>query len=140
MVFERILVPLDASPVDDAVLAVVSDLAAELGSEVVLLRVAHYHTRDTKAHEVEDAEEHLAAAEARLRDKGFAVRVVVGHGEPAPAILAQAEEVGADLIAMATHGHGTLARMLMGSVANAVRHSTRVPLLLVKGGPADEKD
>ena len=139
MVFERILVPLDATPVDDAVLAVVEDLATALGSEVVLLRVAHYHTRDTKAHEVEDAEEHLAAAAARLRDKGFAVREVVAHGEPAQAIVAQAAELGADLIALATHGHGTLTRMVMGSVADAVRHSTRVPLLLVKGGPADEK-
>jgi len=53
--YRRILVPLDGSPVDDVVLAHVVRLAETFHSEVVLLRVAHFHTRDTMTHEVEDA-------------------------------------------------------------------------------------
>jgi nucleotide-binding universal stress UspA family protein len=131
-VYDRILVPLDGSAVDDVVLDHIERLAAECGAEVVLLRVAHYHTRDERAHEVEDARECLGGAEARLRGKSFAVRTVVADGEPAETIVEQAEAVGADLIAMATHGHGTLPRLFLGSVADKVRHASPVPLLLIK--------
>ena len=48
-------------------------------------------------------------------------------------IVAQAEGLHADLIAMATHGHGLVARTVLGSVAEDVRHHTSVPLLLLKG-------
>jgi nucleotide-binding universal stress UspA family protein len=131
-VYRRILVPLDGSAVDDAVLDHVEKLATECGAEVVLLRVAHYHTRDERAHEVEDAQACLGSAELRLRGKSFAVRTLVAGGEPATAIVEQAEAVGADLIAMATHGHGKLPRLFLGSVADKVRHSSSVPLLLIK--------
>lgn len=130
--YKRILVPLDGTDVDHAVLRHVAELAALTGAEVVLLRVAHYHTRDTMAHEVEDAQVQLAHTAGELRGRGFALRTVVGRGEPAQAIVEQAEAVGADLIAMATHGHGRVPRMVYGSVADKVRHGTSIPLLLVK--------
>jgi len=57
---------------------------------------------------------------------------VVGRGEPPDVIVEQAEALDADLIAMATHGHGRVPRMLYGSVADKVRHCTSIPLLLVK--------
>jgi nucleotide-binding universal stress UspA family protein len=136
--YNRVLVPLDGSPVDDAVLDHVAVLAAELGAEIVLLRIAHFHTRDEMAHEVADAQACLDKAERRIAGRGLTVRMVVGHGEPAAAIVEQAEIVGADLIAMATHGHSWLPRKIYGSVAEGVRHATSVPLLLVKAPPADE--
>jgi nucleotide-binding universal stress UspA family protein len=56
-----------------------------------------------------------------------------GHPSiPVDVIIEQAEELDVDLIAMATHGHGRLPRMVYGSVAEKVRHRTNVPLLLVK--------
>jgi nucleotide-binding universal stress UspA family protein len=48
----------------------------------------------------------------------------------------QAAELHPDLIAMATHGHGWAKRMVLGSVADHVRHNTDVPLLLLKGPAA----
>ena len=67
--YRRILVPLDGSPVDDVVLAHVVRLAETFHSEVVLLRVAHFHTRDTMTHEVEDAQAVLARVAPRLAGK-----------------------------------------------------------------------
>ena len=64
---------------------------------------------------------------------------MVGRGEPVDVIVEQAEELGVDLIAMATHGHGRLPRMVYGSVAEKVRHRTDVPLLLVKATSRDER-
>lgn len=131
--YKRILVPLDGSAIDEALLEHVAELARLTGAEVVLLRVAHYHTRDTMAHEIEEAEELLARAAGELSGKDVKVQTLVGRGEVADEIVAQAASLHADLIAMATHGHGLVARTVLGSVAEDVRHHTGVPLLLLKG-------
>jgi nucleotide-binding universal stress UspA family protein len=130
--FRRILVPLDGTPVDDAMLDHVIALAEAFHSEVILLRVAHFHTRDTMTHEVEDAQSVLDRVAPRLEGRGFVVRTVVGRGEPADDTVEQATKLECDLIAMGTHGHGALKRAVLGSFAEKVRHATDVPLLLVK--------
>jgi nucleotide-binding universal stress UspA family protein len=130
--YRRILVPLDGTDVDHAILAHVAELAHLCGAEVILLRVAHYHLRDEMVHELEDAEVQLAHTAGELSERGLQVRTVVGRGEPVDVIIEQAEELDVDLVAMATHGHGPLSRMVYGSVAEKVRHRTDVPLLLVK--------
>lgn len=136
--YERILVPVEGRPTDEPLLRHIRELAAAHGSEVVLLRVAHYHTRDERTHEVEDGEAALAWAAARLQGGGFPVRTELGHGEPEKAILAAARELRPDLIAMAMHGHGWLSRLLFGSVVESVRGRIDVPLLLVRGRELDE--
>ena len=47
-------------------------------------------------------------------------------------IVQQAAKLRPDLIAMATHGHGWAKRMVLGSVADHVRHNSDVPLLLLR--------
>jgi nucleotide-binding universal stress UspA family protein len=71
--------------------------------------------------------EHVAAAvdDPESIDR----RVVEGH--PARAILETAIEVGADLIAMGTHGRGGWRRALLGSVAEQVLHESKCPVLTV---------
>jgi nucleotide-binding universal stress UspA family protein len=131
-VYARILVPVEGAETDGPVLEHIAELAGLCGAEVTLLRVAHYHTRDERACELEDAEGDLACAAELLRGRGVTVRTVIAHGEPAEVILAQAKELKPDLIAMATHGHGWAKRMVLGSVADHVRHNSDVPLLLLK--------
>lgn len=133
-IYERILVPIEGTETDGPVLEHVGALAAMCGAEVVLLRVAHYHTRDQRACEVEDAEGDLARAAEQLRTRGLTVQTRLLSGEPQQVIVEQAEELRPDLIAMATHGHGWAKRMVLGSVADHVRHNSDVPLLLLKGG------
>ena len=135
-VYSRILVPLDGTPVDEPLLEHIQQLAAACEATVVLLRVAHFHTRDSRTHELDDCREYAQRAKARLDGHGFVVETVVASGEPAQTIIEQAHEQRADLIAMATHGHGVVSRLLLGSVADHVRHNTSVPLLFVKGGAA----
>jgi nucleotide-binding universal stress UspA family protein len=137
--YRRILVPLDGTDVDHAILDHVAELAHLCGAEVILLRVAHYHLRDEMVHELEDAEVQLGHTAGELAERGIQVRTVVGRGEPVDVIVEQAETLGVDLIAMATHGHGRLTRMVYGSVAEQVRHRTDVPLLLVKLTSREER-
>jgi nucleotide-binding universal stress UspA family protein len=136
-IYDRILVPIEGSDTDAQVLDHVGRLAALCGSEVILLRVAHYHTRDQRTCEVEDAESDLARAAEMLRAQGVRVRTHLATGEPGDAILQHVQELQPDLIAMGTHGHGWAKRMVLGSVADHVRHNTDVPLLLLKGGAGD---
>ncbi len=68
----------------------------------------------------------------RLQAEGFDADAVLAAGDPAKEIAAAAEREGCDLIAMATHGHRLLGDVVHGSVATALRHMTRVPILMVR--------
>jgi nucleotide-binding universal stress UspA family protein len=131
--YERILVPVEGTETDTPVLEHIARLASLCGAEVTLLRVAHFHTRDERACEVEDAESDIERAAEALRARGVNVKTLLVAGEPGEVIVREAEELGADLIAMATHGHGWAKRLVLGSTAEHVRHHSSVPLLLVKG-------
>jgi nucleotide-binding universal stress UspA family protein len=131
--YERILVPVEGIETDTPVLEHIGKLASLCGAEVTLLRVAHFHTRDERACEVEDAESDIERAAEELRALGVAVNTLIVAGEPGEVIVREAEELQADLIAMATHGHGWAKRLVLGSTAEHVRHNSSVPLLLIKG-------
>ena len=55
-------------------------------------------------------------------------------GDPAKEISAAAAREQCDLIAMGTHGHRFVKDILYGSVANEVRHTSYVPVLMVRDG------
>lgn len=131
-VYEKILVTLDASPVDEAIVSHVERLAGVHQSTVYLMRVAHYHTRGERSHEVEQALEYLDQIRGRLEARGLRVETVLAHGEPSEQIIRQAEEIGCDLIAMSTHGHGLVGDLIFGSVARDVRHGTEIPVLFIR--------
>jgi nucleotide-binding universal stress UspA family protein len=131
--YERILVALDASPADEAIIEHVAELAHVHGAHVVLLRVAHSHTRDGLAHEVAESEEYVRRIAEKLTARGVPAEADVVQGEPVEEIIREARERGADLIAMSTHGHRKLYDLIFGSVAEEVRHEVSIPVLLVRG-------
>ncbi len=133
-VYDHILVPIEGTETDAPVLEHVGKLAEACGARVTLLRVAHFHTRDQRTCEIEDGEGDLARAAELLRSRGIDVTTLLLSGEPQEVIVQQANELRPDLIAMATHGHGWAKRVVLGSVADHLRHNTDVPLLLLKGG------
>ncbi len=136
--YRRILVPLgDAG--DAAILQHVTELAELTGAEIVLLRVAHYHTRDSRTAEVAESEALLGEVAASLADKGLKVRTVVGHGEVTETILARAVELGCDLIVMATHGHHLLTRGVLGCVSEGIWRGSPIPVLTVRISAADHR-
>jgi nucleotide-binding universal stress UspA family protein len=58
------------------------------------------------------------------------IDIQTAQGEPAMVIRAKAEELGADVIAISTHGRTGAPRLIMGSVAEALMSSATVPLLI----------
>jgi nucleotide-binding universal stress UspA family protein len=79
-----------------------------------------------------EAADYLGHLVDRLRGRGFTVERALAEGPPAEAILAEAGRVGADLIAMATHGRGGLGRLVFGSVSDEVVRHAPCPVLLVR--------
>ena len=136
--YRRILVPLGELG-DAAILEHVTKLAKLTGAEIILLRVAHYRTRDMKAAEIAESEALLDQVAARLAARGVAVRTVVGQGEIAATILAQAKELQCDLIALATHGHNPLTCGVLGCVSEGVRRASPIPVLMLRVASAADR-
>jgi nucleotide-binding universal stress UspA family protein len=142
MMYKRILVALENTPYDEAILQHVRGLAKLSGASVVLIHVADgFAARNVnqlslrESEEMRQDREYLETICAELTSDGIDVDSVLAGGDPAREIVSAAEREGCDLIGMSTHGHGFVKDVLYGSVANEVRHITRVPVLLVRGGP-----
>lgn len=138
----RILVPLDGSELAEAILEPVSALARASDATLVLAHVIASSLLpggtlplgpvDT-ARVRTQAEAYLEGAAERVRAAGLQADVhLVERETPAAAIPEMADEVGADLIALATHGYGGLRRMVLGSVADKVLRASRRPLLVMR--------
>jgi nucleotide-binding universal stress UspA family protein len=149
----RVLVPLDSTPLSEAVFAPLAELVGPDGTEFVLLRVVESFPPlepfpdvatmvdrsgtqaaldAANAELVKAAEGDLEGTAERLRRSGMRVRTHVAvDSSAARAVLEYANETGVDLIALTTHGRGALARAFMGSVADKVMRGATMPVLIV---------
>mgnify|MGYP005841563075 CR=1 FL=1 len=128
---KRALVPLDGSSLAEQALDAVGAIGfKEL--HVVLFYVPEPGDRDRLGERGLDQDAYLTAVAARLKERGFTVETAVRQGKPPAAIVAAAEELGAELIAMTTHGQGGLRAVLMGSTVEQVLHAATRPVLLVR--------
>ena len=138
--YKRILVPLEHTAYDAAILDHVGRLARFCGAQVVLIHVADgFAARNVRqlnlreSEEIRTDREYLEHLCATMERDGISADCVLAGGDPAAEITAAAEREGCDLIAMSTHGHRFLQDLVRGSVANEVRHISHVPVLLVRG-------
>ena len=139
--YKRILVPLENTPTDAAILEHVRMLATHCHASVVLIHVADgFVARNFQSLTLRESEEmradlkYLEECARSLCETGIDADSLLAGGDPAVEITAAAEREGCDLIAMSTHGHRFLKDLLFGSVANEVRHRARVPVLCVRAG------
>lgn len=137
--YRKILVALENSRTDEAILAHIEPLARLMGSELVLVHVADgWVARNlnqlnlAESQEMREDREYLERVRARFVDAGIPAQAVLLAGEPADAIVRLARENGADLIAMSTHGHRFLGDLIYGSTASRVRHTVQIPVLLLR--------
>jgi len=138
-VYSKILVALENSQTDEAILAHVEPLAKLHGSELLLVHVADgwvARTQDllnlAESEEMRTDRAYLDTVRARFEAAGIPAQTVLLTGEPADQIVSLAEEREVDLIAMSTHGHRFLADLILGSTVHKVRHTVEVPVLLLK--------
>jgi nucleotide-binding universal stress UspA family protein len=151
--FETLLVPLDGSELSEDALAHATEFGELFDSAYHLTRIVSYpvdiaspylpHTAQLNQQIMEDAKkgaaDYLEAHAENMRRRGLRVTTSVavdaqaGHG-----IISEAEAVGADMVAMATHGRKGLSRAILGSAADKVLRGIHRPLLLHRSETADD--
>ena len=80
----------------------------------------------------DEAAKVLEPALAGLAERGLQAQGSWKVGPAGDTIAAFAEAAGSDLIIMGSHGHGALARLVMGSVSTQVLAQCDVPVLLIR--------
>ncbi len=140
--YKKILVTLENSRTDEAILRHIELLAKPLGSALLLVHVADgWMARHRERLNLAESEEmrvdraYLETVRGRFAAAGIPAETQLLWGEPADEIVKIAEASGVDLIAMSTHGHRFLADLVYGSTANKVRHTVDIPVLLLKAPP-----
>jgi nucleotide-binding universal stress UspA family protein len=137
--YKRILVAIEHSDADRAILAHVEKLAKLTGASLLLVHVADgfgaRHFDDLKLRESEEIKDDRLYLEGLGRDlaaKGFDVATRLMMGTPSTELAKAVVEEKVDLLAMATHGHRFLEDLVKGSTVDRLRHMVTVPLVLVR--------
>jgi len=141
---KRILVPVDFSGITAKVLRHAVRLAEQSSGRLWLLHVASpdpefvgfkagpASVRREVAHRFRTEHRRLQARAANLRKKGLKAEALLVQGPTVAMILKEAVRLKCGLIVMGSHSHGTLHRVLMGSVTEGVVRKATCPILLVK--------
>jgi nucleotide-binding universal stress UspA family protein len=137
--YRRILVAIENSPADQAIVEHVTKLAELTGAELHLVHVADgWAARNFDGLQLRESEEmkvdrdYLDRLAAELTAKGLTVSTELAMGDPANELIRLAEARGVDLLAMSTHGHRFLNDLVRGTTVNRVRHFVRIPVLLLR--------
>jgi nucleotide-binding universal stress UspA family protein len=135
--YATILLTLDGTPTDRAIIDHVKQLAILAHSRVVLLHVAdgwaaRTYGPDAVSREISEDTEYLKKVLTEFQAAGISTEAELAYGEPDKEIVKWVEQKGCDLVAMSTHGHRFLADMFLGTTASRVQHSISVPVLLLR--------
>jgi nucleotide-binding universal stress UspA family protein len=135
--YEKILVTLDATASDRAIIEHIKQLAKLCGSRVVLLHVAdgwaaRKFGAEAVSAEVREDNAYLRKVHEEFEGAGIPVLAELAYGEPKKEIVKWVEENGCSLIAMSTHGHKFLGDLFLGTTASHVQHRVDVPVLLLR--------
>ena len=139
----NILAAVDFSPVTEQVLQSLEQIAAMSGAHVWLVHVAPpdpdfvgYGTGPEGVRSqvaVEHHERHLKVQglAEQLRSKGVETTALLLQGSTIATIMKEADRLSASVIVLGSHGHGAVYNLVIGSTAEGVVRSSKVPVLLV---------
>ncbi len=136
-IYKTILVTLDGTPTDRAIIEHIKPLAKLAQSRVVLLHVAdgwaaRTYGPDAVSREITNDTAYLKKTRSELQSAGIPTEAELAYGDPVDQIVKWVEDKGCDLVAMSTHGHRFLADIFFGTTASRVQHSISVPVLLLR--------
>jgi nucleotide-binding universal stress UspA family protein len=135
--YKTILVTLDGTPTDRAIIEHVKELAKLAQGRVVLLHVAdgwaaRTYGADAVSREITEDTAYLKKVREEFQSCAIPAEAELAYGDPVREIVKWVQRKGCDLVAMSTHGHRFLADIFLGTTASRVQHSIRVPVLLLK--------
>jgi nucleotide-binding universal stress UspA family protein len=147
---KNIIVAVDFSNATPGVLAMAVSLAKSFGAGLELLHVVEPEPSYTAYGFTPDEfpamnafhEEAQRRATVKLEELLATVKAEVPgatsrmtEGSPLHSLLARVKESGADFVVIGSHGHGVIASLLLGSVAEGMVRKATVPTLVVPASP-----
>jgi nucleotide-binding universal stress UspA family protein len=135
--YQTILVTLDGTATDRAIVEHIKQLAMLARSRLVLLHVAdgwaaRTYGPDAVSPEIAEDTVYLEKVRSEFQALGIPTEAELAYGEPANEIIKWVRQKGCDLVAMSTHGHRFLSDVFLGTTASRVQHSISVPVLLLR--------
>src|SRR6516225_6792981 len=135
--YDKILVTLDGTPTDRAIIEHIKQLAKLAHSRLVLPHVAdgwaaRTYGPDAVSPEIAEDTAYLESVQTEFQSEGIPAEAELAYGDPAEEIIKWVKQKGCDLVAMSTHGHRFLADLFLGATVTRVRHSIGVPVLLLR--------
>lgn len=135
--YDKILVTLDGTPTDRAIIEHVKQLAKLARSRVVLVHVADGWAARTYGHdavspEIAEDTAYLHQIRSEFQAENIPTDAELAYGDPPDEIVKWVNNKGCDLVAMSTHGHRFLADLFLGTTATRVQHRISVPVLLLR--------
>jgi nucleotide-binding universal stress UspA family protein len=135
--YETILVTLDGTPTDRAIIEHIKLLAKLAHSRLVLLHVAdgwaaRTYGPDAVSPEITEDLAYLEKVRAEFETAGIPTQSELAYGDAPTEIIKWVEEKGCDLVAMSTHGHRFIKDIFLGTTATRVQHNISVPVLLLR--------
>lgn len=141
--YDRILVPLDGSPLAEQVLPYVSRISLGMGVPVHLMQVLHPVNEEMAdpAHGLfkssidagmhDQAIDYLDSVKRNMTGKEITCHAV--EGNVVSSIIEESDKTPRALVVMSTHGRSGVTRMLMGSITDNILHHIKNPMLIVCG-------
>jgi nucleotide-binding universal stress UspA family protein len=141
--YRLILSPVDFSQTSQRAFETALDLAARLNAEVRVMHVYQLPAsalpegvlqtpHDLEATVEEELRKRLDEFVEQSTPKGVTVSTGLCEGVPYVEITRAAQELGADMIVIGTHGRTGLAHLMLGSVAERVLRTSEIPVLTVR--------
>lgn len=135
--YKTILLTLDGTRTDRAMIDHVKPLAKLGASRVVLFHVAdgwaaRTYGKDAVSPEINEDTAYLEKIRTEFRGEGISADFELAYGDPATEIVKWVKKNDCDLVAMSTHGHRFFADLFFGTTASRVQHNISVPVLLLR--------
>jgi nucleotide-binding universal stress UspA family protein len=135
--YDKILVTLDGTATDRAIIDHIKALVKLTQGRLVLLHVAdgwaaRTYGADAVGPEIREDTAYLEAIRKEMEGVGIPATTELAYGEPAAQIVRWVEENGCDLVAMSTHGHRFIGDLFLGATAMRVQHRISVPVLMLR--------
>ena len=134
--YNKIAITIDFSDTDNAT---INAALAQGGTEAEYLLIhivetvgAQFFGRDAGDHESQQDSDQIEKYQSALIAAGYHTITRLGYGSPKKAIPKIVNEYNPSLLVMGAHGHNTFKDIVFGTTLNSVRHSIKVPLLIVR--------
>ena len=135
--YDIILVTLDTTPTDRAIIDHIKSLAQIVKCRVILMHVAdgwaaRTFGSDAVSPEITEDKQYLETVRQEFETAGIPAEAILAYGDPVKEIIDWVQKRHCDLVAMSTHGHRFLADVFLGTTATRVQHNINIPVLLIR--------